>query len=85
MMNKIDMLRKYRDIIKQMADFEESMKKVLAHPDSTEQQVMQVVHQWRDIMTKRQIVENQINNRWGNTVKDGKIISVHSSYASFLN
>jgi hypothetical protein len=84
-MNKIDMLRKYKAIIKQMADFEENMKKVLAHPDATEQQVMQVVHQWRDIMTKRQIVENMINKKWGNTVKDGKIVSVHSSYLSFLN
>jgi hypothetical protein len=84
-MNKIDILRKYKAIIKKMADFEESMKKVLAHPDATEQQVIQVVHQWRDIMTKRQIVENMINSKWGNTVKDGKIVSVHSSYSSFLN
>lgn len=84
-MNKIDTLRKYRELIRQMLEFEEGMKQVLAHPDSTERQIMQAVYQWRDILTKRQIVENQINSRWGNTVKDGKIVSIHSSYSSFLN
>lgn len=83
-MNKIDALRKYRELIKQMIEFEEGMKAVLGNHDATEQQIMQVVYQWRDILTKRQIVENQINTKWGNTVKDGKIVCAHSSYASYL-
>jgi hypothetical protein len=82
-MNKIDALRKYRAIIKHMVEFEEGMKKVLGNHDASEQQIMQVVHQWRDILTKRQIVENKINSKWGNIVKDGKIVCVHSSYSSF--
>ena len=84
-MNKIDALRKYRAIIKQMIEFEEGMKAVLGNHDATEKQIMQVVHQWRDILTKRQLVENQINNKWGNIVKDGKIVCIHSSYSAFLN
>lgn len=68
MTTKAQAMSQYLKILTQIREFERKMLNVLAHPDVSIEQIMVVTTAYRDILTHRQNVANEINSKFGHCV-----------------